>query len=114
VLVIPPRGVQGGTSDAWQMALPNSEAPGKYLVLGPGQKTPADVAGYEVRHSPTFNIFLGVRLTDSDPASAKEALSHLQMYPYAQRDNPPKTESSRPAPRHGAACRHGGWSTGRG
>jgi hypothetical protein len=33
-----------------------------------------------------------VRLTDPDPASAKEALSHLQMYPYAERANPPKTE----------------------
>jgi hypothetical protein len=92
VMVMPPRGVQGGISDAWQMALPDSEKPGKYLLLGPGQKTPADVAGYEVRHSPTFNIFLGVRLTDPDPGSAKEALSHLQMYPYAQRANPPKTE----------------------
>jgi hypothetical protein len=92
VLVMPPRGVQGGTSDAWQMAIPQTETPGKYLVLGPGQKAPADVAGYEVRHSPTFNIFLGVRLTDPDPASAKEALSHLQMYPYSQRANPPKTE----------------------
>ena len=81
VLVMPPRGVQGATSDAWQMALEQSGKPGKYLVLGPGQKTPADVAGYEVRHSPTFNIYLGVRLTDADPASAKEALSHLQMYP---------------------------------
>jgi hypothetical protein len=92
VLVMPPRGVQGGTSDAWQLALEQTEKPGKYLVLGPGQKAPADVAGYEVRRSPTFNIFLGVRLTDPDPASAKDALSHLQMYPYAQRANPPKTE----------------------
>jgi len=92
VLVMPARGVQGGTSDAWQMAIPDTETPGKYLVLGPGQKAPKDVAGYKVRHSPTFNIFLGVRLTDPDPASAKKALSQLQMYPYAQRDNPPKTD----------------------
>jgi hypothetical protein len=33
-----------------------------------------------------------VRLTDPDPARANEALSHLQMYPYARRANPPKTE----------------------
>jgi hypothetical protein len=92
VLEMPPRGVQGGINDAWQNALPDSEAPAKYLVLGPGQKVPDDVAGYAVRHSPTFNIFLGVRLTDPDPESGKQALQHLQMYPYAQRANPPKTE----------------------
>ena len=45
-----------------------------------------------MRQSPTFNIFLGARLTDDDPESAKQALAQLQMYPYAQRDNPPTTE----------------------
>jgi hypothetical protein len=92
VLEMPARGVQGGMNDAWQNALPDSEAPAKYLVLGPGQNEPDDVAGYAVRHSPTFNIFLGVRLTDSDPESAKQVLPHLQMYPYAQRTDPPKME----------------------
>jgi hypothetical protein len=92
VLEMPARGVQGATSDAWQIAIPGTEAPGKYLVLAPRQKVPEDVAGYEVRHSPTFNIFLGVRLTDPNPESAQEALAQLQMYPYAERDNPSKTE----------------------
>jgi hypothetical protein len=92
VLRIPARGVQGGISDAWQSNVPDSEAPAKYLVLAPGQKMPEDVAGYAVRHSPTFNVFLGVRLTDPDPQSAKEALAQLQVYPYARRDNPPKME----------------------
>jgi hypothetical protein len=45
-----------------------------------------------VRNSGTFNIFLGARLTDTDPEKTKEALANLRMYPYAQRDNPPKTE----------------------
>ena len=92
VLQMPPSGVQGGISDAWQCNLPDSEAPAKYLVLAPGQKMPRDIRGYAVRHSPTFNIFFGVRLTDPDPQSAKKALAQLQLYPYAQRDNPPKME----------------------
>jgi hypothetical protein len=92
VLEMPARGVQGAINDSWQNAIPGTEAPGKYLVLAPGQEAPADVAGYIVRHSPTFNVFLGVRLTDADPERAKEALSHLQMYPYAQHDNSPKMD----------------------
>jgi hypothetical protein len=92
IMVIPPRGVQGGISDAWQRTIPGTESPGTYLVVGPEQKVPDDVAGYSVRESPNFNIFLGARLTDTDPAKAKEALELLQMYPYAQRNNPPKAE----------------------
>jgi len=92
VMVMPPTGVRGGINDAWQIAIPDTGAPGKSLVLGPGQRVTDDVTGYSVCQSPTFNIFLGVRLTDADPAKAQEALSHLQMYPYAQRKNPPKTE----------------------
>jgi len=38
------------------------------------------------------NIFIGVRLTDPDPEKATEALASLRVYPYAQRDNPPKME----------------------
>src|SRR6201995_1056404 len=92
VMVIPLHGVQGGISDAWQRTIPGTESPGTYLVLAPGQKLPDNVAGYTVRESLTFNIFLGLRLTDADPDKAKEALAQLQMYPYAQRANPPKTD----------------------
>ena len=81
--------MQGGISDAWQITIPGSEKPGTYLVLAPGQQAPDDVGGYTVCHSPTFNIFLGARLTDEDPAKAKQTLAQLKMYPYAQRDNPP-------------------------
>jgi hypothetical protein len=53
---------------------------------------PDNVVDYTVRESHTFNIFLGLRLTDADPDQAKQALSQLQMYPYSQRANPPKAE----------------------
>ena len=92
VLEMPARGVQGAMNDSWQNAIPDTEKPGKYLVLAPGQKVADDVASYIVCHSPTVNIFLGVRLTDADPDSAKQALAQLKMYPYTQRDNPQKME----------------------
>jgi hypothetical protein len=89
IMIIPPEGVQGGISDGWQITIPDSETPGTYLVLAPGQKEPDDVSGYTVRRSPTFNIFFGARLTDEDPTTAKQTLAQLKMYPYAQRDSPP-------------------------
>jgi len=90
VLEMPARGVQGAINDSWQNAIPETDAPGKYLVLAPGQKTPDNVSDYAVRRSPTVNIFLGVRLTDPDPESARTALAQLKMYPYAQRERPPQ------------------------
>jgi len=92
VLEMPACGVLGAMNDSWQNAIPGTDAPGKYLVLAPRQNLPVDVAGYTVCHSPTVNIFLGVRLTDADPESAKQALAQLKMYPYTQRDNPQKME----------------------
>jgi len=68
---MPACGVQGGISDAWQLVIPETEAPGKYLLLAPREAVADDVVGYKVRHSRTFNIFLGVRLTDPDIAWKK-------------------------------------------
>jgi hypothetical protein len=79
VVEMPARGVQGAINDAWQNAIPGTEAAGKYLVLAPGQEASGDTSNYIVRRSPTVNVFLGVRLTDADPERAKEALSHLQI-----------------------------------
>src|SRR6476660_9361390 len=57
VLELPARGVQGGANDAWQITIPGTERPGKYLLLGPGQDAAGDLSGYIVRRSPTFNVF---------------------------------------------------------
>lgn len=92
VMEMPSSGVRGGIMDAWQMNIPNSEAPATYLVLPPGHGVPDDVAGYEVRQSRTFNIFFGLRLTDTDPSKMKRALAQLRVYPYAQRAAPATTE----------------------
>jgi hypothetical protein len=88
VIDMPPN-VRGAQSDAWQRPLPDTNKSAKYLVLGPGQNAPADVAGFEVRRSKTFNIFVGVRITVTDPKEAATLLAQLRVYPYAQRANPP-------------------------
>jgi hypothetical protein len=92
VMEMPSSGVRGGITDAWQSNIPDSEAPAKYLILGPGQAVPADTGEYAVRHSPTFNILLGVRLTDADPHKAAQTLAQLRVYSYAQRANPGKMD----------------------
>ena len=88
VIDLPPN-VRGGLSDGWQHALPDTTRSAKYLVLGPGQETPTDVAGFEVRHCPTVNMFVGVRITVTDPKEAAALLAQFRAYPYAQRANPP-------------------------
>jgi hypothetical protein len=88
VIDLPPN-VRGGLSDGWQRALPNTTRSAKYLVLGPGQEAPTDVAGFEVRRCPTFNMFVGIRITVTDPKEAAALLAQFRAYPYAQRANPP-------------------------
>jgi hypothetical protein len=84
-----PANVRGAISDAWQHALPDTNRSAKYLLVGPGQETPTDVAGFEVRRSPTFNVNVGVRITVTDPKEADALLAQLRAYPYAQRADPP-------------------------
>jgi hypothetical protein len=92
VLQMPARGVQGAMNDSWQNAIPGTDAPGMYLMVAPGAKVPDNVGDYVVCHSPTVNIFLGVRLIDADPESPKRALAQLKMYPFAQGGSPPEME----------------------
>src|SRR6185436_18336574 len=75
IIEMPAHGVQGGTSDAWQMTIPGMETSGKYLVLAPDQRELEHTEGYIVRRSPSFNIYLGVRLTDADPEKGRAALA---------------------------------------
>src|SRR5689334_6932266 len=86
VIDMPPN-IRGAISDAWQHALSDTNKSAKYLLVGPRQETPSDVAGFELRHSPTFNVNVGVRITVTDPKEAAALLAQLHAYPYAQRDN---------------------------
>lgn len=48
IIDMPPN-VRGAMSDGWRKPLPDTNKSARYLVLGPGQVAPADVAGFEVR-----------------------------------------------------------------
>jgi len=87
VIELPPN-VRGGLSDAWQRGMPGAGKAGRYLVLGPGQKAPANVPGFEVRRCATFNMFVGVRITVTDPKEAAASLAQFRVYPYAERAHP--------------------------
>jgi hypothetical protein len=89
IVVDMPPNVRGAISDGWQRALPGTGKSGKYLVLGPGQSAPADTKGLEVCHCGTFNMFVGIRITVTDPKEAAALLSQFRAYPYAQRAHPP-------------------------
>src|SRR5207245_3999200 len=67
---------------------PDKGAGGKYLVLGPGDPE-MNPTGYYVVRSPTLNIWVGERVLESDPATAKATVAAMRIYPYSQRDNPP-------------------------
>ena len=90
---------------------PNRSA--KYFVLGPGtQEAPADTTGFEVRRCPTFNMFVGIRITVTDPKEA--AALPRRSGPIPTRSGPTRRHlnSSRRRGRLGAACRRAAWTIG--
>jgi hypothetical protein len=84
----------GGVLDFWQRPLfdmgqtgPDKGAGAKYLVLGPGQSV-ADTSGYNVYSSPTFNVGIGYRVLETDPAKAEVLMKGVKIYPFSKRGNP--------------------------
>jgi len=90
VAVMPEGEVRGAAHDMWQIAIIKLTEPGKYLFVGPGQKVPegAEAAGYKIAKSPTNNMLLGIRLLATDRDARLEMLKNVEVYPYAERDNP--------------------------
>lgn len=102
VVEVPPGPSAGGVLDFWQRPItdtgfagPDKGEGAKYLVLPPGSPDIVD-DGYRVIHSPTFNVFVGHRALDPDPAKADAWVKQLRLYPYAERDNPPVSRFLRP------------------
>ncbi len=87
-----------GVGTFWQRGIvdigamgPDQCKGGKYLILPPGSDMP-DVEGYFMVRMPTQNIFLGVRSLDPDLKKGIVWIRSLQLYPYAERANLPKTK----------------------
>jgi hypothetical protein len=57
---------------------------------GGGKVGPPDAEGYIVVHSTTNNIWPGFRALDPDPAKAQQWIDKVCIYPYSQREHPPK------------------------
>jgi hypothetical protein len=98
VIDFPGGELAGGVGDFWQRNLsdmgetgPDKGKGGKYLILGPDQKAPADAKGYYIVHSPTFNVFFGFRILTTDEGKAKTIMGDLKLYPYSKRAAPPPT-----------------------
>jgi hypothetical protein len=93
-----PAGPNGSiVSDAWEHAItdmgqtgPDKGAGAKYLIIGPGHAEPPNATGCLVFPSTSSNISLGFRALDPDPAKAQQWLERVRIYPYSQRENPPK------------------------
>jgi hypothetical protein len=97
VVEVPKGPSGGGVLDFWQRPItdtgfagPDEGQGGKYLILPPNFPD-IQANGYRVFRSPTFNIFVGTRALDPDPAKADAWIKQLRLYPYSQRDNPPET-----------------------
>ena len=98
VLELQPGPNASGMGTFWQRAIVDIGAlgqdqnkGGKYLVLPPGSDMP-DVKGYYMVRMPTQNVFLGFRSLDPDLEKGLAWIRSLQLYPYAERKNPPKTK----------------------
>ncbi len=82
--------IRGAAHDAWQIGISQITEPGKYLFVGPGQEAPAGTKaeGFEVHHSPTNNLLLGIRLMPESGEERVALLEKVNIYPFSEKDNP--------------------------
>src|SRR5689334_16469935 len=97
VIDIPAGPTAGGVSDFWQRTVvdmgqtgPDKGNGGRYLFVGPDQQAPA-ADDYYLARSQTNNIWIALRLLTTDQAESERILAAFQVYPYAKREDPPRT-----------------------
>jgi hypothetical protein len=91
VIEIPAGPSAGFVDDLWQrpvtdMGLPGPDRGkgGKYLLLGPDQKAPADAKGYTVIHSPNFNNLFLWRLLSPKVEVQNAMRKKLRIYSHSK------------------------------
>ncbi len=96
VVEVPAASMGGMIMDFWQRPMsdlgqvgPDKGKGGKFLLVGPGQKPPANTKGYFVVPVTTNNFFAGVRVLDAGADNVAKVQKGFRIYPYAQRNNPP-------------------------
>ena len=100
VVEVPPGTGPGTVNDAFFRFVVDMGGPGpdkgkggKYLILGPGHRAPANTDGYFVATTPSkinWLILRGFLDENGEPDAAKAAFQNsLKVYPFAQRSNPP-------------------------
>ncbi len=98
VLELQPGLCAGGISTLWQLNItdvgamgPDHCKGGKYLILPSGSEM-SDVEGYIMVRMPSQNMGLGIRALGTDTEKGIAWIRTLQLYPYAEKDNSPKTK----------------------
>ena len=100
VVIAEPEGPTAGfVNDMWQrpsadLGLPGKLAGkgGKRLIVGPGQKIPADLNGYDIIHSKSNYTFILIRVLATDPAQKEKIQNDFQLYAYKDRVKPKTTK----------------------
>ena len=98
VAEMPAGEIRGAAHDAWQIGITQITEPGKYLFVGPGQKVPpdAEAEGFKIHQSPTNNLLLGIRLMPPSSEERVALLEKVNIYPYAEKNNPKPRGYMRP------------------
>jgi hypothetical protein len=93
VIDIPAGPSAGFVDDLWQRPVMDVGLPGvdkgkggKYLLLGPGQKTPEDAKDYIVVQSPNFNNLFLFRLLSPDVKVQNAMRDKMRIYAYSKKD----------------------------
>lgn len=97
-----PKGPSSGIiNDMWQratwdfgMAGPDRGQGAQFIILAPGMEVPKglDESKYTVVRNKTNTVYFGIRALQPDAAAADAFLAKFEIYPYAERNNAPKTK----------------------
>ena len=103
VIDIPPGAAAGYIQDMWQRPVvdfgipgPNKGKGGKFLLIGPGQKPPAETEGYRVIQSVNNNALFLLRILETNAMQKSKMISNIRIYPFSERKNPRKQVIERP------------------